>query len=219
MTTKSTKSKTVVIVSSNTILFGVFFALRQAWELVGAATVLQRAEKFPSAYALAVFCREEIGKSKLLEKYWEASTKGKSVSVDDLDSRRMTSHKRKLEAVGKVLSAGAAFMGIQRDPGSSEAQELSRHLLKINVIARQRDPGRTHVGRLRAFYVEIHEAGASWWRPWTAFDSARSSGEILEAEAVYDLRRSELEVLKEKLQRTDIELAASLYLPPELTSP
>jgi AbiV family abortive infection protein len=218
MSNKITKSKKLVIVSSDAILFGVFFALRQAWELLSAATVLQRAEKFFSAYGLAVFCREEIGKSKLLQIHWEGSVAGKSVSAHDLNSGDLRSHERKLRAVGKVLSEGVFYQGIPPDPGSSEENELLGHIRKINVRARELDPDRTHLGRQRAFYVEMHEAGAGWWRPWSAFDSARSSGEILEAEAAYILRRCELEGLKKELEHTDIVFANSLFLPPELTS-
>jgi AbiV family abortive infection protein len=217
MTTKSTKSKTVVIVSSNTILFGAFFALRQAWELLSAATVLQRAEKFSSAYGLAVFfCREEIGKSKLLEIHWEGSVAGKLVTAHDLNSGDLRSHAKKLRAAGKVLSQGVFFQGIPPDPGSSEEKELLGLIRKTNSRARESDPDRTHLGRQRAFYVEMHEAGVGWWRPWSSFDSARSSGEILEAEASYILRRSDLEALKKKIECTDIVFAGSLFLPPEL---
>jgi hypothetical protein len=62
-TNSKTVAKTVAIVSSDKIFFGVFFPLRQAWELLSAATALQVAGKFSSAYGLAVFCRQEIGKS------------------------------------------------------------------------------------------------------------------------------------------------------------
>jgi len=89
-------------------------------------------------------------------------------------------------------------------------------MCKINVRARELDPERTHSSRLRAFYVKMDEAGAGWWRPWSAFDDSRSSGQILEAEATYDSRRSDLEVLKKKVEHIDISFAGSLFLPPEL---
>jgi AbiV family abortive infection protein len=162
MAKKSTKSKTIVIVSSNTILFGVFFALQQAWELLSAATVLQRARKFSSAYGLAVFCREEIGKSKLLENHWEGSLAGKSVSAHDLNSGDLINDAKKIRAAGKVLSEGMCSWGMPPDPGSSQEKELISQLRKINDRARELDPKRTHLGRLRAFYVEMHEAGVGW---------------------------------------------------------
>jgi AbiV family abortive infection protein len=218
MAKKASRSKTATIVSTHTILAGVFFALRQAWELLSAATILQEAGKFPSAYGLAVFCREEIGKSKLLEKRWKDSLAGKLVSAQDLNSGDLRSHARKLRAVGKVLSEGVFSQGVPPDPGSSEANELLHHIRQINIRARELDPDRTHLRRQRAFYVEMHEAGVGWWKPWDFFDRARSRGEILEAESAYLLRRLELEVLKEKIGRADVVLGNSLYLPPELTT-
>jgi AbiV family abortive infection protein len=200
--------------SSDVILFGAFFALRQTWELLSAATVLERAKKFSPAYGLAVFCREEIGKSELLENVWERSVAGKTVSAHDLNSGDLTNHAGKLRAAGKVLSEGIFFQGIPPDSGSNEKKELVTQMLKVNVRARELDPEKTHLSKLRAFYVGMHEAGDGWWKPWTAFDSARSGGEIDEAEAVYASRRCELEVLKTKLERIGIVLAGSLFLSP-----
>src|ERR1700737_4127368 len=134
---KNTQPKTAVVVSSDKILLGVFFALRQAWELLSAATVLQGAGKFSSAYGVAVFCREEIGKSKLLEKYWEASMADKTVSAHDLNSGELRSHAKKLRAVGKALSQGMISQGLPPDLGSSEGYESSRRMHEINATARE----------------------------------------------------------------------------------
>ncbi len=215
MAKKAKSSKVIVPVRGETILVGVFFALRQAWELLNAARILQGASKFSSAFGLAVFCREEIGKSKLLERYWRASIAGNPVSPQDLNSGDLRSHAKKLRAVGKILSEGVFSQGAPPDPGSTEAHELLRHLRQINVRARERDPEMTHLRRLRAFYVELHEEGVGWWKPWTQFDSARASGQILEAETAYDLRRIDLKALKAEVGRIDIVLANQLYLPRE----
>jgi AbiV family abortive infection protein len=218
MAKKYSKSDTVVIQSSDTILFGVFSALRQAWELLGAATVLQHAGKFSSAYGLAVFSREEIGKSKLLEKHWEASVAGRLLSTHDLNSGDLMNHAKKLRAVGKILSQGVMSQGMPPDPGSSEETELVCQLRRINLRARELDPERTHLARQRAFFVEIHKGGVAWHTPWAAFDSTRSSQEILEAESAYLVRRRALKALKEKVGCTHTRLGNELHLPPELTS-
>jgi AbiV family abortive infection protein len=216
MTKKSANSNTAKIVTSDKILVGSFFALRQAWELVSAASILHRAGKYSSAYGLAVFSREEVGKSRLLEKHWEASVAGTPVSAQELNSGDLRSHAKKLRAAGKVLSEGVFFQGMPPDRGSSEEYELVRHIRDKNARARETDPDSTHLGRLRSFYVELHDAGLGWWKPWTAFDSTRSRREILEAETGYALRRCELEALKEKVG-FDTALASSLFLPPEMT--
>jgi AbiV family abortive infection protein len=213
---KSTNSDTGKIVSSDKILIGAFLALRQAWELLGSARVLYEAAKYSSAYGLAVFSREEIGKSKLLERYWEASVAGKPVSVEELNSGELRSHTKKLRGAGKVLSEGVFFQGIPPEPGSREEYKLVRRIRDMNVRARDADPSKTHLGRLRSFYVEMHEAGVSWWTPWTIFDNIKSNGEILEAETCYEFRRRELKALRERVSSSNTVLANSLFLPTEL---
>ncbi len=212
MSKKAKISNAVVPLSNEKILAGVFFALRQAWELLSAARILHRAGKFSSAYGLAVFCREEIGKSKLLEQYWRGSAAGSPVFPQDLNSGDLRSHAGKLRAAGKILSEGMISQGTP-DPTSKEGQELAHRLHEINISARERDPEKTHRGRLRAFYVEIHETGIGWWKPWTQFDSTGASAQVLEAEIACLLRRGELEALKADVGRVDIVLANQLYLP------
>lgn len=216
MTRKGTNSIEAPLVSSDRILHGVFFTLRQAWELLCAAQILQANGKFSSAYGMAVFCREEIGKSKLLEKHWGASMSGKPVTVRDLNSGELRSHSIKLRAAGKVLSVVGIAVGVPPDPSSDDGRELFGRIHEMNVRAREADPDSTHLARQRAFYVEMHEAGVGWWTPWTAFDSPRSDGEIREAECEYLLRRCELEALRKRVGNIDIVLANGLYLPPEL---
>ncbi len=214
MCKKAKISKAVAPLSSEKILAGVFFALRQAWELLSSARILHRARNFSSAYGLAVFCREEIGKSKLLERYWRESAAGRHVFPQDLNSGDLRSHARKLRAAGKILSEGMISQGIP-DPDSKEGQEFARRLHEINISARERDPEKTHRGRLRAFYVEIHDTGIGWWKPWTQFDSTGANAQVLEAEIACLLRRGELEALKVEVGRVDIVLANQLYLPRE----
>jgi AbiV family abortive infection protein len=191
------KIKTVVPVEANFIIAGVFFAARNAWELLRDAQTLHNAGSFASAYGLAVFCREELGKSKIWQEQWNRRRRGDRVTLDDLKLGGATNHRKKLEHVGKHLPEGVFSGGEPPEPGSSEEAELAKRISEINVRARQRDPEKSHTGRLHAFFVEPggNEFHAAYGQPGHRFDRTRSSSQIIEAELAYDLVRRELMAL------------------------
>src|SRR5271170_2330260 len=96
------KMKTKVPVEADFIIAGVFFAARNAWELLRDARMLHSAGSFASAYGLAVFCREELGKSKIWQEQWNRRRCGDCVTLDDLKLGGATNHRKKLERVGST---------------------------------------------------------------------------------------------------------------------
>jgi len=191
------KIKAKVPVEADFIIAGVFFAARNAWELLRDARMLHNAGSFASAYGLAVFCREELGKSKIWQEQWNRCRRGDRVTLDDLKLGGATNHRTKLERVGKHLSEGVFSGGEPPEPGSSEEAELAKRISEINVRARQRDPEKSHIGRLHAFFVEPggNEGHAAYGQPRHRFDRTRSSSQIIEAELAYDRVRRELMAL------------------------
>jgi AbiV family abortive infection protein len=199
MKTVATKIKKDVFVEADFIIAGVFFAARNAWELLRDAQMLYNAGSYASAYGLAVFCREELGKSKIWQEQWNRCLHGDRVTLDDLKVGDATNHKKKLERVGKHLLEGVFFQGEPPEPGSSEEAELAKRISEINIRARQRDPEKSHTGRLHAFFVEPggNEFCAAYGQPRHLFDRTRSKSQILEAEEAYDRLRTELIALTE----------------------
>ncbi len=199
MKTSVPKTKTGVPVEADFIIAGVFFAARNAWELLRDAQMLHNAGSFASAYGLAVFCREELGKSKIWRDQWYRCLRGESVTLDDLKLGAVTNHRKKLERVGKHVLEGVFSQGEPPEPGSSEEAELAKRISEINVRARQRDPEKTHIARLRAFFVEVggNELHVAFGQPRNLFDRTTSRGQILEAEEAYDRVRRELIALIE----------------------
>jgi len=197
MKTSIAKNKKEVPVEANFIVAGVFFAARNAWELLHDARLLYDAGRYASAFGLAVFCREEIGKSKIWRDQYDRCLRGEPVTLNDLKLGDAISHKKKLERVGKHLSEGVYSGGEPAEPGSSEEMELAKRVSEINVRARQRDPEKTHIGRLQAFFVESggNEFHKAYSQPRHRFDRTRARGEILEAEVAYDQVRMELRAL------------------------
>jgi AbiV family abortive infection protein len=191
------KIKTVVPVEADFIIAGVFFAARNAWELLRDARMLHNAGSFASAYGLAVFCREELGKSKIWRDQRDRCSRGESVTLEDLRLGPTTNHRKKLERVGKHLSEGVIFQGEPPEPGSMEEAQLAKRISETNVRARQRDPEKSHIGRLHAFFVEPggNEFYAAYGQPRHLFDRTRSRSQILEAEEAYDRVRGELMAL------------------------
>ncbi len=199
MKTLVPKIKTDVPVEADFIIAGVFFAARNAWELLRDAWMLHNAGRYASAYGLAAFCREEIGKSKIWRDQWDRCKRGEPITLDDLKRGDATNHKKKLARVGKYLPQGIASYGEPPEPGSREEAEQAKRISEVSALARQRDPEKTHLGRLHAFFVEVggNEFHKAYSQPRDRFDRTRSRGEILEAEEAYDRVRRELMALTE----------------------
>lgn len=191
------KIKANVPVEADFIIAGVFFAARNAWELLRDAQILHDAGSFASAYGLAVFCREELGKSKIWRDQWDRRLRGETVTLDDLKLGAASNHRKKLARVGKHLPQGIPSYGEPSEPGSREEAEQAKRISEISALASQSDPEKTHIGRLHAFYVESggNEFHKAYSQPRDRFDRARSRGEIIEAEVAYDQVRLELKAL------------------------
>ena len=102
MKTLVTRIKKDVVVEADFIIAGVFFAARNGWELLRDARMLHNARSFASAYGLAVFCREELGKSKIWQEQWSRRRRGDRVTLDDLKLGGATNYRKKLERVGST---------------------------------------------------------------------------------------------------------------------
>jgi AbiV family abortive infection protein len=193
------------------IIAGVFFAARNAWELLRDARILHHAGSFASAYGLAVLCREEIGKSKIWRDQWDRCSRGECVTLDDLKLGGATNHKKKLERMGKYLSEGVICQLVPFKESTEEEANLAlaKKIFEVNFRARERDPESTHIGRLRSFFVEPggNDSRAAYGQPRHLFDRTRSRSQILEAEEAYDRVRGELLVLTGKAPLADLILA------------
>src|SRR5262245_55979046 len=71
-------------VSPQYLLEGSAYALQRAGSLLRDAAMLYRKGSYATAYALAVFGREEIGKHKLLLGLRRQAVEGKNISVKDV---------------------------------------------------------------------------------------------------------------------------------------
>lgn len=193
------RPKTKVNVNADFIIAGVFFAARNACYLLGDAHALHDCGRFASAYGLAVFCREELGKSKIWLGQWKRQLGGESVTLEDLRFGDANDHKKKLQHLGKFLNEGVFSQGEPPEPGSSEEANLVNTLSRVNARARLLDPERTHAGRLDAFFVRPggNEVYMAYSQPRAHFDKTKAKLQLLEADVAYDRVRAELLIVAE----------------------
>ena len=63
-------------VSADVLLRGAWYAIEQCGLLLRDAVALHRAKAYPSAVALALLGREELGRYKILLDFWKTAAKG-----------------------------------------------------------------------------------------------------------------------------------------------
>jgi AbiV family abortive infection protein len=160
----------VAIVSEQTLYKGSWHAMAQAGRLLRSAALLYNNGDSSSGVALAMFGREELGRSRLLRDCAWKTHAGRTFSVDDV-SRICSEHVAKQEAsafsvvlrprrdsqVAKALSAIA-----EREPTSDEYIRANK-LLDIAVEAKRgRQPNDRHDSRCDSLYVDLNGLGSDW---------------------------------------------------------
>jgi len=148
---------------------GRTLALEHAGHLLADALLLYECQRYPSATTLAVFSREETGRSQILADLARSVLAGQQLTRPDV-RRACKNHEGKLQ---KSLSSVA--LHIKPELGIGLVQVLGnprhpkyaayRHLINEKVKAEVRNlPKRAHEERLRALYVDPADNGG-WNRP------------------------------------------------------
>lgn len=214
-----------VTVSSATLLQGAWYALEQSGRLLTSAVLLHDHGDKSTALVLAMFSREELGRSKILRKIAKRVVEGEQLSPEDVRSV-CENHlgKQAASALSITLTTQppsrldiALRESMSAGPGSEEWQRASKtpHLA-IGAI-RKRLPQERHEMRERALYVDLGESGTAWLRPSTV-DSARCLDEIYGAANDY---AGEYDKLRDDVIDADFpEMAAARAgMNPNLTLP
>src|SRR5215467_306493 len=108
-------------VTEQTLLEGSWYALEQAGRLLESATGVFESGDVSTALALAMFGREELGRSRLLRDCAGEVGKGKSLQPDAIE-RRCVDHVKKQEA--------SAFATRLSPPPDSQVGQALRDLNK-----------------------------------------------------------------------------------------
>lgn len=156
------------------LLQGAWYALEQCGILLRDAVVLYRTNAYPSAVALAMIGREELGKHRMLLDEWKnAESTGKLPSVGDIQAA-FTDHvdkqKRALLSLTFIGEPGSVLDKAMRTrfkhkPGDAEYQESEKVLQTALESLAKRSPDLRHTARMRALYVDLQDSGLDWSRP------------------------------------------------------
>lgn len=161
-------------VSSAVLLKGAWYALEQCGNLLRHAVLLYRAQAYPSAVALAMTGREELGKHRMLLEEWRKSQDtGKLPSVEAIQTACADHIDKQRRAVlgltfigegGSALDA-AIRTQMKHKPQDKEYQEAEKIIQAAFKGLAKRAPDARHAARMHALYVDLEDSGADWNRP------------------------------------------------------
>jgi AbiV family abortive infection protein len=181
------------------LLEGAWHALAQAGRLLNSAFSLFQANDASTALAIAMFGREELGRSRLLRDCAREVREGFALTVHDVRNRCEDHVAKQSESAFCIVlrppmdSALGRAMTImsQPDPSSREWQD-AKDMLDAAIGSKQkRQPQQRHDSRCNALYVDLNSSGTGWHRPTEiAEDDARNA--IQEALNDYRLERERL---------------------------
>lgn len=163
------------MVSEAVLLEGSWYALEQAGRLLHAAVGVYDGGDPGTALALAMFGREELGRSRILRTLADDVAAGAFFGTAEVN-RRCKDHvdKQRAGALGTTLRvvpstqlAAALQARAISAPGSADSI-AARDVIKAASDAKiRRDPQDRHDTRENAVYVDLDSNGTSWSRPCT----------------------------------------------------
>lgn len=179
------------MLSADDLLHGAIYALEQGGLSISDAVGLWQRGSYASAVILAVFAREEVGRSQICADAWRAVLGGGQVSTKQL-AARCDDHVTKITAgrTGTVLrltpQQSLSLKGLFGDRQTAAYREARRTTDQMIKSLARREPSDTHAIRCRAQYVEPADTG--WNRPsQTSRDESRDL--ITDVAGDYAVRR------------------------------
>ena len=145
--------------------------------MLHSAKILFESEDFSTAVAVAMFSREELGRSRLLRDCSREVLQGTILQVKDV-TKRCQDHvtKQKDSDSGVVMRTtndtelGKAFITRMECIPSSEQWVQAESFINSAIEAKQkRQPNERHQLRCNSVYVDINATGADWARPVEIF--------------------------------------------------
>lgn len=151
------------------LLHGGVYAVEQAGLLLHDAISFYRDRRYSSAVALAVFCREELGRAQIL-----FELRREALKSGPMNANRVITKCR--DHIGKLQRGKAAtmftwgpeqanrFKGLMANPQGEEYKKARALVDQAVKEKRKREPQVAHMARLRSLFVEPNEGG-DWNRP------------------------------------------------------
>lgn len=161
-------------VTSAVLLKGAWYALEQCGNLLRDAMVLYRVKAFPSAVALAMIGREELGKHRMLLAEWRKSrATGTLPSVEAIETAcadHIDKQRQALLGLTFITEGGSALdtavrTRMKHNPQDIQYQEAGKVIQNALKSLAKRSPEDRHTARMQALYVDLNECGTDWNRP------------------------------------------------------
>jgi AbiV family abortive infection protein len=180
------------------LIRGAWYAIEQCGLLLRDAVLLYDNGRAPTAIGLALFAREELGKSQILLELWNAGNQeGRWPTVAEVE-RACEDHAQKQRyaqgsitfqagnetEIGKLMQRITTSSGPEKWEASDQLKELIRKKMKG-------EPERRVNLRESAFYVDPNISGTDWDRPHDLRE-AEAYGQLLDAVNNYSGRRDSL---------------------------
>jgi len=213
------------MVAAKTLRQGAWYALEQAGRLLHAAAVVADDGDPITGAALAMFGREELGRSKILRELANRVDQGGLLEAAEV-REACDDHVRK-------QSAGAFSTTLRADPSTgvytalremlgtelgSNAWKAAKQTVDLaSDVQRKRNPRRRHSIRTGGLYVDLDDAGLRWRRPCIR-DTSEARNEITDAVSDYAAERDRLR--PEVIDQDHPEMACALAsMPSKITLP
>ena len=212
----------MTIVDANTIRVGAWYALEQAGRLLVAAATIADSGDRVTAVVLAMFGREEIGRSKLLQDLAKYADSGHTLGPADV-RKACDDHLKKQSAANlsttlrsespSALATAARQQLVEEtgSPGWSRANQVGK---QAAAAKRKRDPGARHSARMACLYVDLDET-MTWQRP-IHWSQAEAQNLMFDAITDYACERDRLESFAAdypEMSRARAGLAPEFQLP------
>jgi AbiV family abortive infection protein len=163
------------MVSEGVLLEGSWYALEQAGRLLHAAVGVYDRGDPGTALALAMFGREEVGRSRILRTLADEVARGASLSLDNVNERCKDHVKKQREGAAgttlRVAPPSQLAKVLQSQASSalgSPGWKAVRDVISVAVASKtKRNPKDRHDMREKALYVDLDSDSKSWSRPCT----------------------------------------------------
>jgi AbiV family abortive infection protein len=161
------------MISEDTLLEGCWYSLEQAGRLLRSAVTLFDGGDVSAAVALAMFGREELGRSRILRDLAARVKTGENFTAKQI-TKCCENHIEKQKAarlsmtlrVDPNTQLSAAVQTRVRAGSHSEAgRKASAEIEEATKAKWKRAPKSRHDARVRGLYVDLDESGTSWIRP------------------------------------------------------
>jgi AbiV family abortive infection protein len=207
------------MVTSETLLQGAWYALEQAGRLLQSAAILADNDDPITGAALAMFAREEIGRSRSLRDLADRIKAGEVFDAGDVKTTNENHMHKQLAGVLSTTLRGAPPSGIDRalrkmlssTPSSPDWQSAKQVVDVATNAKRKIIPQNRHSLRIASLYVDLDDTGLGWHRP-CVLDVSIAVNEIIDAVNDYALLRDSLrgEVLAEDYPEMASALASMI---------